>query len=84
MLVRELYCGFDKSVLREAETVELCHSGCHYIFTCHSQSTKKLLAYYTHCMKSHPPVYACSCKTNRVASSVHIIFSAKNLLLCSG
>lgn len=25
MLVRELCCGFDKGVLREAETVELCH-----------------------------------------------------------
>lgn len=32
VLVRELSFGFDKSVLREAETVELCHRGCHYIF----------------------------------------------------
>lgn len=71
MLVRELYCGFDKSVLREAETVELCHRGCHYIFTCHSHGTGKRTG-PTYCMKSHPAAYACLCKTNRDASSVYV------------
>lgn len=41
VLVREPRFGFDKSVLREAETVELCHGGCHYISTCHSRSVGK-------------------------------------------
>ncbi|TKS89730.1 Testican-2 SPARC/osteonectin, CWCV, and [Collichthys lucidus] len=36
VLVRKLRLRFDKSVLREAETAEICHRGCHCIFTCHS------------------------------------------------
>ena len=42
LLVRELRSGFDKSVLREAGTPELCRRGCHYILTCHCLSTEKL------------------------------------------
>lgn len=68
------------SVLREAETVELCHWGCHYIFKCHSHSTRTHTT-PTYCMQSHSPAYACLCKTNREALSVSVVFSAKNLTL---